>query len=420
MINFSPPPGVEDIFPETISSWQFIERSVSSFFPLYGFNEIRTPIFEYTEVFSKCIGEQTEIVQKEMYTFEDRGGRSLTLRPEGTAGIIRALNSPGQSDSKRVYYIGPMFRGEKPAAGRKRQFHQVGVENICQPSPELDAECIIMLTKFLKRIGIEQWTLKINSRGDAADRLNAGNKLKEIFSRLKPQLCEDCGKRLDRNVWRILDCKNPQCAELSLSAGNIGEMFSDTSNQYLDRVLAFLKQEKIPFEKDVRLVRGLDYYAHTVFELTHGGLGAQNAIAGGGRYEITSPGSKEAVYGVGFACGMERLLMAASSENRTSISRAPVSVFLISLGESAKKLNLAVAENLRDNGISAVADFENKSLKSAMRLADKLKAPFVLIRGDNEISKNTVIIKKMSDGTQAEAPDNELMQYFAKFISEKI
>jgi histidyl-tRNA synthetase len=414
---FSPPPGVDDLLPEAITAWQFIEKTAAAFFPLYGFGEIRTPIFEYTEVFSKGIGEQTEVVQKEMYTFEDRGGRSLTLRPEGTAGIIRALGSIEQGSARRVYYIGPMFRGERPAAGRKRQFHQVGVENIGSVSPELDAECIVMLTRFLEKIGIRKYSLKINTRGDAADRAATDATLRNLFSKKKDTLCEDCKKRFDRNVWRILDCKNPGCAEISasLELEDIGRLFSRESKTYLDSVTNILAHEKIPFVLDPRLVRGLDYYAHTVFEVSHDGLGAQNAVAGGGRYEITPPGSKNPVRGVGFACGIERLIIAASSENHNPAPEKKPFVFIVSIGKNAKLPNFSLAEELRAKGISAIADFEERSIKSAMRSANKSGAAFTIIRGDNELSQKTTVIKNMSDGAQAEIPESKTIEYLSKY-----
>ncbi len=401
---FNPPPGTEDILPGEVASWQFIEKNAGDVFSLYGYAELRTPVFEYTELFSKGIGEQTEVVQKVMYTFEDRGGRSLTLRPEGTAGIIRALaDTAQQGGSPRVFYLGPMFRGERPAAGRKRQFHQIGVENISAPSPELDAECIAMLMHFLERIGIAKASLKINTRGDAADRANAGAKLREILLGKLDTLCEECHRRYERNAWRILDCKNPACCQVVSSLPPLDALFSETSRSYLSRCLDILSKQGVAFEKDQRLVRGLDYYAHTVFEVVHSGLGAQNAIAGGGRYEIVPPGAKNPVPGVGFACGVERLIMAAKSEGAGAIpTPRSAPVFIVSIGDQAKTLNFSLAQSLRAAGVAAVADFEDRSMKSAMRAAGKSGAIFTVIRGDNEIQRGCVVLKNMQDGSQAE------------------
>ncbi|HPN83827.1 MAG TPA: histidine--tRNA ligase [Victivallales bacterium] len=416
MASYYPPPGTDDILPGEVSIWQFMEKTAAKVFSLYGFEEIRTPIFEYTEIFSKGIGEQTEVVQKEMYTFQDKGGRSLTLRPEGTAGIIRALASLAQQgNNPRVFYVGPMFRGERPAAGRKRQFHQIGVENISSPSPELDAECIVMMMNFLKEIGIDGASLKINTRGDAEDRALAGAKLREILSNQRQFLCEDCTKRFDRNVWRILDCKNPKCGEIFSTLPGLDGLFSDKSQSYLSAVLEILSGENIRFEKDSRLVRGLDYYAHTVFEIVHHGLGAQNAIAGGGRYEIIPPEAKNPICGVGFACGLERLIMAAVSEgSKKMISKTTVPVFMVSIGKDAMRMNFSLAQRLRDLGIPVVADFEERSMKSAMRAAGKSGAKITVIRGDNEIRNKTIIVKNMADGSQSEVSEQSATQEIKK------
>ncbi|HRR06939.1 MAG TPA: histidine--tRNA ligase, partial [Victivallales bacterium] len=374
---------------------------------LYGYKEIRTPIFEYTELFSKGIGEQTDVVQKEMYTFEDKGGRSLTLRPEGTAGIIRALADLAQQGMKpRVFYIGPMFRGERPAAGRKRQFHQIGIENISSPSPELDAECIIMLMHFLDSLGIKGAKLKINTRGTPEDITTAAENLKNDLFTKRNLFCDDCKKRIDRNIWRVLDCKNPECIK-HLSGISPDKYFSEKSLDYLEKVFQILRENEIKFEKDSKLVRGLDYYIHTVFEVTHEGLGAQNAIAGGGRYQIFPPGAKKPIHGVGFACGMERLIIAMQAEKINKITPVKPTIFIVSLGESSKIMNLKLSQALRKNGIAVITDFENKSMKAAMRAANKSGADFTVIRGDNEIERNTIILKNMIDGTQYEViPEN--------------
>lgn len=402
MSKSSPPPGTSDIFPKEAASWLVLENTARRIFPLYGYGEIRTPVFEYTEVFQRGLGDETEVVKKEMYTFQDRGGRSLTLRPEGTAGVMRALSGTDAMNGveTRVFYMGPMFRGERPAAGRRRQFHQVGVENAGKVSPGLDAECIAMLCHYLDEIGAGGYRLMLNTRGMPSDRKPAEDALREHFSSCIDSMCEDCRERLERNVWRILDCKNPECQKFIESAPDAASLFGEESKEYFRRVCGILSDMEVPFEIEPRLVRGLDYYVHTVFELSHPGLGAQNAIAGGGRYELNLPGFSRPVQGVGFAAGMERLLMARESRN-VPPEKSPVpELFLLSLGEGALKFNGKLAAELRRAGISTTLDFEAKSMKSQMRAADRLQAKYVLIVGDSELASGEAVLKCMADGSQ--------------------
>lgn len=413
MANFLPPPGTSDIYPEEISSWYCLEDAARKIFPLYGFGELRTPIFEYTEIFKHGIGSETEIVQKEMYSFEDRGGRSLTLRPEGTAGIIRSLAGTDviAGNEKRVFYIGPMFRGERPAAGRRRQFHQVGVENTGRTAPELDAECISMLLHYLEELKITGSRLLLNTRASREDRGAAEGILREHFAKNVERMCEDCRRRIGTNVWRILDCKRHECLEFINSAPDMIEHFGKESRNYFDRVCSCLSDIGVEYHIEPRLVRGLDYYAHTVFEVIHEGLGAQNAIAGGGRYEIFLPETKKPVIGIGFAAGMERLLMARNSLHISDSQPASPAVYLIGLGKDAIKANMPLAMALRKENISAIAEPEEKSLKASLRYANKIFAKFAVIRGEEELKKGTVICKKMSDGTQEEIPVDKLSSY---------
>lgn len=399
-----PPPGTSDIFPNEINSWLKIENSARRIFDLYGYGEIRTPAFEYTEVFQRGLGDETEVVKKEMYTFEDRGGRSLTLRPEGTAGVMRALSGTEVMNGveSRVFYIGPMFRGERPAAGRRRQFHQIGVENAGRCAPALDAECIAMLAHFLDDIGIGGFELKINTRGIPEDRTGAENALREYFTPVIDSMCEDCKSRLSRNVWRILDCKQEQCQKHIESAPDGASLFGQNSRDYFSKVRGILDRMNIKYKVDPRLVRGLDYYVHTVFELTHPGLGAQNAIAGGGRYELNLPGFNKPVIGVGFAAGVERLLMVQEALGIQAVPANVPDIFLVSLGARALEFNIALSAQLRRAGICVALEVEEKSMKSQMRSADRLKAAKVLILGDSELDSGKAILKNMADGSQRE------------------
>ena len=412
MSNYLPPPGTSDIFADEIPRWNFIESTARQVFALYGYGEIRTPIFEYSEVFKKSIGQDTEVVQKEMYSFEDRGGRELTLRPEGTAGVMRALmktDAPNGVET-RVWYMGPMFRGERPAAGRKRQFHQVGVENVGKCSPEHDAECIFMIMHFLEELKITGAKLLINTRGCQEDKTPAEKALRDYFASHLTSMCKDCQERFNKNIWRILDCKMPECQEPIKQAPDVKDFFTQASKDYFSKVVDLLTKQGINFEIDRRLVRGLDYYQHTVFEVTHDtGLGAQNAILGGGRYEIAVPGSSKSLSGVGFAAGVERLIMVQDSLNAQLPMQKTEFVFIASLGEAAKEKNLLLASELRKSSINVLMELETKSMKAQMRSADRENVTKVLIRGDNEIARNIIVMKDMKTGEQTEIPYSEVI-----------
>jgi histidyl-tRNA synthetase len=414
-----PPPGTSDIFPEEINCWYRLENTAKKEFSLYGYHELRTPVFEFTEVFKRGLGDDTEVVQKEMYTFEDRGGRSLTLRPEGTAGVMRALMNTDvmNGNEQRVFYIGPMFRGERPAAGRKRQFHQIGVENVGRVAPELDAECIAMLMLYLEKIGISGSTLLINTRGSIEDRKPAEKGLKEYFSQHIASMCQDCKDRLERNVWRILDCKQPECQDAINAAPDVVSMFSQESKDYFNRVCKLLDQLGVKYEVAPRLVRGLDYYVHTVFEVVHSGLGAQDAIAGGGRYELFLPDNKKPVIGVGFAAGMERLLMAQESLNVPEPENSLRPVFLVGLGENGRDFNIQLADELRKTGVPVVNEIEVKSMKAQMRSANRIQATFAVICGEDELKNGILICKDMENGEQSEYSKEQLFEFFKKFYS---
>ena len=410
MSKSSPPPGTSDIFADEVTAWLELENTARRIFSLYGYGEIRTPVFEFTEVFQRGLGSETEVVQKEMYTFEDRGGRSLTLRPEGTAGVMRALAGTDAMNGveQRVFYMGPMFRGERPSAGRRRQFHQIGVENAGRVAPELDAESIAMLAQFLNESGAGGFELLINTRGVKEDRGPAEAALREHFAAHIDDMCEDCRTRLERNVWRILDCKQECCRKYVDTAPDAASLFGQNSRDYFKRVCDMLTTWEVPFKVEPRLVRGLDYYVHTVFELTHTALGGQNAIAGGGRYELTVPGFNRPVQGVGFAAGMERLLMVREAAGRLAPAAATPDVFLVSLGERALAYNGKLAGDLRLGGISTALEYEAKSMKSQMRSADRLKAKKVLIIGDSELDAGEAVLKNMADGSQKNVKFTEI------------
>ncbi|MCI5779134.1 MAG: histidine--tRNA ligase [Lentisphaeria bacterium] len=412
MAAFSPPPGTADIFPAEAGSWRFLENTAAKVFSAYGYGELRTPVFEYTEVFQRGLGGETEVVQKEMYTFEDRGGRSLTLRPEGTAGVMRALTNTdvANGSEQRVFYYGPMFRGERPSAGRRRQFHQIGVENVGRCAPLIDAECIAMLHNYLRAIGITGAVFTVNTRGVMDDRPPAEAMLREYFSGHIDAMCPDCRTRLDRNIWRILDCKQEACGRIITEAPDYSQCFSAASREYFAAVQEALTRLGVPFRVDSRLVRGLDYYVHTVFEVTHPGLGGQIAIAGGGRYELFLPGEKKPLPGVGFAAGVERLLMVREALGVPAPSVAVAGAFLIGLDAASRMANLVLADRLRAAGIRVELELEERSFKSQMRSANRCGAVCALIRGDSEMARGVAILKNMADGTQVEVPEDRLFE----------
>jgi histidyl-tRNA synthetase len=427
MAKTDPIPGTSDIFPPDIRGWRVLEEEARSVFARYGYGELRTPIFERTDVFLHSVGTETDIVQKEMYTFEDRGGRSLTLRPEGTAGVMRALAGAGipQGDERRVFYMGPMFRGERPAAGRKRQFHQVGVECVGKKAPAIDIESIAMLVDYLECIGIHDFDVLVNSRGARSDREPVAKALRGYFSDQIGSMCEDCQRRIDTNVSRILDCKQEGCRDIILGAPAMLDLLCSESADYFNEVTSGLQALGIPHIVEPRLVRGLDYYAHTVFEIVTDSIGAQSALAGGGRYEITPPGVKKPLHGVGFALGMERLLMAREAGGVPNSADQRLDAYLVSLGPQAFIENLKLCHALRRNEIcSVMMDLEQRGMKAQMRTANRLGARLAVIRGEQELANGTVIVRDMNSSEQREVSVYDIVAEvtdvsFAAFHAEK-
>ena len=399
-----PLPGTSDLWEPELFDWIALEGAARDIFHRYGYLELRTPVIERAEVFTHNLGEATDVVQKEMYAFEDRGGRHLALRPEGTAGVIRAIANSGleQGDERRVFYFGPMFRGERPAAGRRRQFHQIGVEAVGSNSPWMDAECIAMLMHYLDAVGAGGGRLLINTRGLPADRPVIAGALAEYFAPHVGHMCEDCQRRFSTNVSRMLDCKSPACQEIIEGAPRISSLMCDESRAYFDAVCSALSDLGVEYEVVPRLVRGLDYYVHTVFEVTHPGLGGADALAGGGRYRISPPGMKGMLEGIGFACGMERLLMARAFNSVAAQGTTNADVMIVCLGQNAVPHGLKLAQSLRRSlpGLRIRADFSARSMKAQMRSANRCGASRVLIIGDDEIARGVVICKDMADSSQ--------------------
>ena len=393
--------GMSDIRAPEIYLWRMIEERARKLFNCYGYEELRTPVLEKLSVFKRSIGDTTDVVQKEMYAFKDRGGRELAMCPEGTAGTIRHLAGRGEEGlNARVFYIAPMFRCERPQAGRKRQFHQVGVEATGEPNPLADAECIALQQNLLETWGLVGSKIQISTRGTRADRQPVADGLREVLQPHLNNLCEDCQRRIDENVLRVIDCKNEGCAKIVDQIPSALEFMAEESREYLDAVIQTLEKMEIEVEVNPKLVRGLDYYVHTVWEITHDALGAQNAIAGGGRYEIAL--GKKAIPGVGFAMGIERVIAALERAcDITAWQFAPKGgIWLISLGEDALAENMKLARQLREKGNRCGMELADKSMKAQMRKANREGADIVIIRGEDEIAKGTVVVKDMKEGSQ--------------------
>lgn len=418
-MNYTSPPGVFDILPEDSKErwkssyfWIYLEEEIRKLAATYGYSEIRTPLFEKTELLSRGVGETSDIVKKEMYTFEDRGGRSLTLRPEGTAPVIRALienNLLNQNPLQRLYYIAPMFRYERAQAGRYRQHHQFGVEAIGSESPELDAEVIDMAYTLYKKLGLHHLTLYINSLGSSSCRLAYRTALKEYLEKHLSDLSPDSQERFQKNPLRILDSKEPGDRALVASAPKIVDYLNEESLKHFDKVKYTLQLLGIPFEINPLLVRGLDYYNKTVFEITSGNLGAQNSIGGGGRYDglIKLLGGPD-LPAVGFGTGMERILQTLLAQTPDLSTKKALTLFLIPIGEKETKKALLVQKELRDAGISVQTDYSGKKLNRSLGYANQIGAKYVGILGDQELNEEVITLKEMASGTSTKVPFAQL------------
>jgi histidyl-tRNA synthetase len=406
---FQPIQGMSDLAPPEIGLWQRLEAAARRLFVLYGFEEVRTPVIEKESLFIRSLGDSTDVVQKEMYAFEDRGGRRLAVRPEGTASVIRYVASRGQeAQDARLFYWGPMFRAERPQAGRRRQFHQVGAEAIGGANAAADAEMIALQIHLLSAWGLKQHVLHINTRGLPADRKAVQEGLARALQPHEAQLCDDCRKRLQVNLLRVLDCKNETCGAIVAGLPPVSSFMSAEARAYLDEVLRLLKALEIDARVNPRLVRGLDYYVHTVWEITHPGLGAQDALAGGGRYALEL-GSRT-VEGVGFAMGVERVITACRADAVADPESPAPLAWIISLGDRAFEDNLRLVQSLRMRGVACGLDLGRRSIKAQMKMADRSKARFVVLRGDTEMEKGTFMFKEMASGAQTEIAMPELLE----------
>ena len=396
------PRGTQDILPGVSEKWQYIEDKARDLCRRFNYKEIRTPIFEHTELYIRGVGETTDIVEKEMYTFKDKGDRSLSLRPEGTAGVVRAYvenKLHGETEINKLYYIGPMFRYERPMAGRYRQLHQFGIEAIGAIDPSIDAEVIALGYSFYKEVGLKDVRVEVNSVGNPSCRDVYKAKLVEFFTPMREILCVDCKSRLERNPMRILDCKID--VELVKDAPTILEYLDEECQTHFDKLLVHLTEMNIPFEINPRLVRGLDYYTHTAFEYKAAGIGAIDTIGGGGRYNglVSSIGGNDQP-GVGLGLGLERTLLILQAQEVKLPTVEHLDVYLVALGEEAEKVAVRLLYQLRQNGLLAEKDYVGRKMKAQMKSADRFKARYVAILGEDELQKGEIIVKTMETGQQ--------------------
>ncbi|MBU9712520.1 histidine--tRNA ligase [Evansella tamaricis] len=425
-MNFKIPRGTQDILPEQSLKWQYIEQKAHELCRRYNYKEIRTPMFEQTELFARGVGDTTDIVQKEMYTFEDRGGRSLTLRPEGTASTVRSyvenkmfgwVNQP-----IKLYYIGPMFRYERPQSGRMRQFVQFGVEAMGSDDPAIDAEVIGLAMDFYRELGLSNLKLVINSLGDQESRTNHRKAMIKHFEPRIAEFCQDCQNRIQKNPLRILDCKVDRDHELMGTSPSILEFLNETSKTYFDNVQTYLNDMGISYVVDPTLVRGLDYYNNTAFEIMieGKGFGAITTLSGGGRYnglveEIGGPTTP----GIGFALSIERLIMALESQGIALPLEEGLDAFLIVLGENPKARAPKLLHDLRTNGITVDTDYLGKKMKGQMKAADRVNARYAIILGEDELNTNQIVLKSLLTGEQDTIPMEEVVGSLVTKLKEE-
>jgi len=411
-MKYSAPRGTKDILPDEVPLWQFLENTCRQVFELYGYREIRTPIFEVAELFSRSIGDTTDIVKKEMYTFADRKGRSLTLRPEETAPVVRACleNNLILSDQLvKLYYLGPMFRYERPQAGRQRQFHQAGVEAFGSDDPMLDAEIIQLSIKLFDKVGLKDLEVEINSVGCRKCKPNYREAVKKYFGEHVQNMCEDCKTRIELNPLRILDCKEAHCQKFIAQAPAAVDYLCSDCKDHFEKVTKALEGLSVRYRVNDRLVRGLDYYTKTTFEVVSKQLGAQNAICGGGRYDylVEELGGKPTP-AVGFALGLERVVEVMKELKIERAKKKGLDLFMAPLGEKAKDQVFLLLARLREKGISADMDYSKKSLRAQLKAADRLGASFAYIVGEVELEKGKGILRNMKTGEQNEIAFEEL------------
>ena len=398
--------GTKDVLPKDVHKNQYIEATALDIASKFGYKEIRTPVFEHTELFQRGVGDTTDVVQKEMYTFDDKGGRSITLRPEGTAGAVRSFLENGLCNEalpQKVCYLTSCYRYEKPQAGRLREFHQFGVECFGTASPLADAEIIALAKSIFDTLGVRDLSLEINSIGCPKCRAEYHKALKEYFASRKDELCDTCKGRLDRNPMRILDCKSPICHEIAQGAPVVIDYLCDECKEHFEKVQKYLDAQNIEYKINPQIVRGLDYYTKTVFEFVSNSIGAQGTVCGGGRYDglVEELGGQHTA-SLGFAMGLERLMLLMEAQGCEFPQAEKPDLFIVALGEKATLKALEIAKDMREEGFSALLDLNQRSIRAQMKYADKLGAKFNVVIGVNEVENKIAKLKNMQTGEETE------------------
>ncbi|WP_101697421.1 histidine--tRNA ligase [Clostridium minihomine] len=414
------PKGTQDLLPEQTAHWQTVEQVIREEAALFGFGEIRTPVFEHTELFQRSVGETTDVVQKEMYTFEDKGGRSITLRPEGTAGAVRALLEHAMYNDGlpvKLYYFTSCYRYEKPQAGRLREFHQFGIEVFGPASPSADADVICMVNSLYNRLQIKNFSLQINSIGCPECRAKYHQALKEYFAGSVDKLCDTCKGRLDRNPMRILDCKNPPCGEVAKNAPVVLDYLCNDCHDHFEEVKSYLDLAGLSYQINPTIVRGLDYYTRTVFEFVSNEIGSQGTLCGGGRYDglVQEMGGKP-LPACGCAMGLERLMMVMQNQGIELPEPSKCELFIASIGNQAQKKAFLLARQMQERSVFALFDTCDRSLKAQMKYADKIGAAFTLVLGEDELASGRAQLKNMKTGEKTEISLSE-EEFASQFLT---
>lgn len=408
------PKGTKDVLPENSHKWQYIEKTARDISRVFGFREVRTPVFEHTELFLRGVGETTDVVGKEMYTFEDKGGRSVTLKPEGTAGVARAFIENGLASSPlplKTYYITPAFRYERPQAGRLREFHQFGIEIFGSSAPQTDAEVILAASDFLKKLGVKA-RLEINSIGCKTCRAEYNRALKAYFAPRLAEMCETCKTRFGKNPLRILDCKEEACKKITGNAPEISDYLCGDCAAHFADVKKLLDMQGLEYTVNPAIVRGLDYYTKTVFEFVSDEIGAQGTVCGGGRYDnLLEQLGANPLPAIGFGAGIERLLMVMENAGAPFPEADKPLIYFAGMDGGTRERAFLIAAELRQKGIAAEIDHMSRSLKAQLKYADKLGAKFVAVIGENELAKRKVNVKNMRDGLQEAVKFEEIYTY---------
>ena len=408
------PRGTRDILPKEVYKWHYVEKKFREICALYGYEEMRTPIFDHTEVFTRSVGDTTDIVQKEMYTFTDKGDRQISLKPEGTAGTIRSfIENKLYADTQptKLFYITPCFRYERPQAGRQRQFHQFGIEALGSDTPSIDAEVISLAVQFFNELGLKDLSVNINSVGCPVCREEYNKTLKAYLDAKSDVLCETCLERKDKNPMRVIDCKNPTCkANITDIPFMIDHLCDDCENHF-DKLQEYLREMDIKFVVDKTIVRGLDYYRKTAFEIISNDIGSQSTVCGGGRYDglVEQLGGPKGISGIGFGLGAERLLLTLENNNIEIENPKSTDIYIATIGDTAKTKSFGLIKELRDNHISADIDHLGKSLKAQFKYSDKINAKYTIVIGDDELANDAATLKNMETSEQTTVKLSELV-----------